>query len=75
MFWNNGQLAEIKMGQDKADYSFSISSDVFSALCLGHKTWQELQNIRPDIFRSSYDSAVLIDVLFPTTKSWIHEQY
>lgn len=75
LVWNGGTLADIRPGKGKCSNTFSIATDLFPALCLGHRNWRELRHIRPDVFPSSGKSAMLAEILFPTTVSWIHEQY
>ncbi|QTA91727.1 GNAT family N-acetyltransferase [Desulfonema magnum] len=86
MIWNEGILESVKPGEEEAcDNTFCISEDLFPALCLGHRTWQELQHTRPDIFPASQylrpnltasdKSGLLTDTLFPSGNSWIYEQY
>lgn len=83
--WQNGRLESVLPGDEKeCPNTFFFSEDLFPALCLGHRTWQELQYNRPDIFpapqyiRPSLQpdlSGMLMDVLFPKKRSWIVEQY
>lgn len=87
MIWKNGNLESVEPGNNKeCDNTFCINSDLFPALCLGHRSWQELQSIRPDIFPapqyvmpdlvpSSDKTGLLMDILFPPCKSWVYEQY
>jgi hypothetical protein len=73
--WKGGSLQSVSPGEGACKDTFSINADLFPAICLGHRTWREIQYIRPDIFPVSGRSALLIETLFPTRKSWIHEQY
>jgi len=87
MVWDNGKLLKVNTCKPKeCGNMLSISSDLFVPLCLGHKTWEELQAIRPDVFpgdlyfdptvnRIANVSRELTDILFPKTKSWINCQY
>ena len=75
LLWKKGTLESVKPGDGESQHTFSINADLFPALCLGHRTWQELRYIRPDIFPTSGNSALLIETLFPSRTSWIHEQY
>lgn len=73
--WRNGSLTEIVPGEGKCVDTFSINTDLFPALCLGYRTWQEIRHLRKDIFPSSDRSRLLIETLFPSRRSWIYEQY
>jgi len=53
---------------------------------MGYRTWQELQFNRPDIFPANQyvrmksritpdETGLLAGVLFPSTRSWVYEQY
>ena len=75
LVWSDGRLESIRPGEGDCKEGLSISADLFPALCLGHRTWQELRYIRPDVFPKSGMSALLIEALFPPCKSWIHQQY
>lgn len=75
LVWQRGELASVGPAAGESTESFSLSADLFPALCLGHRSWQELQHIRPDIFPASASSARLVETLFPVQLSWIHEQY
>ena len=73
--WNNGSLTEIVPGEGECMDTFSINSDLFPALCLGYRSWQEIRHLRKDIFPVSDRSRLLIETLFPSRRSWIYEQY
>ncbi|MBN1666999.1 MAG: GNAT family N-acetyltransferase [Anaerolineales bacterium] len=73
--WQDGELVSVGPAEGESDASFSLSQELFPALCLGHRSWQELQHIRPDVFPSSASSARLVETLFPPSFSWIYEQY
>ena len=75
LVWSGGRLAQVRPGEGDCGDTFSIAADLFPSLCLGHRSWRDLQQIRPDIFPSSGKSALLAETLFPPTVSWIHEQY
>jgi predicted N-acetyltransferase YhbS len=75
MIWENGRLKSVREGDGESDGSFNISAHLFPALALGHRNWQELRHIHPDIFIGSAESALFIETLFPKALSWIHEQY
>jgi len=85
--WKQGSLESVTpAGVEECANTFCINPDLFPALCLGHRTWKELQYTRPDIFPVSQYlrpeictaadiSGLLTDTLFPATKSWIYGQY
>ena len=85
--WKEGSLESVThAGPEECANTFCINADLFPALCLGHRTWKELQYTRPDIFPVSQYlrpdvstagdiSGLLTDTLFPATKSWVYGQY
>lgn len=73
--WDAGKLVSIEPGDGECPNTFSINEEWFPALALGHRSWRELRHIQPSIFPSSEKTALLIETLFSTCKSWIHEQY
>jgi predicted acetyltransferase len=75
LHWIKGHLENVLPAEGECQDTFSINADLFPALCLGYRTWQEIRYIRPDISPSSGRSALLVETLFPPKKSWIHEQY
>lgn len=87
MIWCGGRLAEIRPGDDEPCAAhFCVHRELFPSLCLGHRSWRELQKTRPDIFpalshtgprvgRVSDPTESLVDELFPPRRSWIYEQY
>ncbi len=75
LIWKNGLLESVGAGKGEGEYTFSLSADLFPALCLGHRAWSELRYIRPDIFPNSAHAALFIETLFPPKASWIYEQY
>lgn len=75
LLWVEGSLENVLLGEGECKDTFSINADLFPILCLGHRTWREIKYIRPDISPSSGKSMLLIEILFPPRKSWIHEQY
>ena len=75
LLWNEGQLESVRQGEGECSQSFSIPADLFLPLCLGHRTWQELRYIRPDMNPRMEKSALFIEALFPSRMSWIYEQY
>jgi predicted N-acetyltransferase YhbS len=75
---------------EKGDYTsciniFCIANDLFPSLVLGHRSWKEIQYIRPDIFpehlyTNPFAGAInisgeLIDIIFPKNISWVYLQY
>jgi predicted N-acetyltransferase YhbS len=87
LIWSQGRLESVTSGgEEECSNTLFLSEDLFSALVLGHRTWRELQRVRPDIFPAmlyvgsgtdgaSDKTARLIDALFPAERSWIYEQY
>ncbi|MGA1825883.1 MAG: GNAT family N-acetyltransferase [bacterium] len=87
ILWNKGRIMSIEPGTEaECPNTFCMSEDLFPALCLGHRSWHELQYVRPDIFpapqyimpdpfSSSDKSGLVMDILFPRSTSWIYEQY
>ena len=73
--WINGSLTAIVPGKGECVDTFSINPDLFPALVLGYRTWQEIRHLRKDIFPSSDRSRLMIETLFPSRRSWIYEQY
>ncbi len=85
--WSDGKLESVTSGgENECENALFIPEDLFAPLLLGHRTWQELQYTRPDIFPAmlyvgpGVDSASdktkrLIDALFPAERSWVYEQY
>ncbi|NNG02026.1 MAG: GNAT family N-acetyltransferase [Desulfobacteraceae bacterium] len=88
MKWKNGRIRHVGHGSPgkEVENIFCIPPDLFPALCTGTMGWRELRQVRPDIFPSNLylkakqrippdETGLLIDVLFPRTRSWIYEQY
>jgi hypothetical protein len=73
--WTGGRLESVSAGAAKGDLSLALPVDLFPVLCLGHRSWQELRYLRPDVIPRSETSALFVEALFPPTESWIHEQY
>ena len=83
--WQKGRLSAVTPGTgNPCPLTFCVGGDLFPALCLGHRTWRELQHTRPDIFPSQQyirpetvqdSTGLLVDVLFPAERSWVVEQY
>ena len=74
LVWEGGSLIGVRDGEGECDDAFAVPEDLFPPLCLGHRSWRELQHIRPDVGASG-QGALLLDALFPPAVSWIHEQY
>lgn len=87
LIWEKGIFQDVREGgEGESTHSFCISNDLFPSLVLGHRSWQELQYIRPEvspellyilpIAESLTDkTGLLTDVLFPACRSWIFQQY
>ena len=73
--WEAGLLVDVTEGKGTAEHTFAVRADLFPALCLGHRTWQEVRHIHPDVSAGSELSSLLLETLFPVMNSWIHEQY
>jgi hypothetical protein len=85
--WSEGRLESVGAGgEEECENTLFLSEDLFSPLVLGHRTWLELQHVRPEIFPAmlytgsgtdgARDKTIrLIDALFPAERSWIYEQY
>ncbi|MGC9514417.1 GNAT family N-acetyltransferase [Methanocrinis sp.] len=85
--WSGGRIESVTSGsEEECPNTLFLSEDLFAPLVLGHRTWQELQHVRPDIFPAtlytgsgtdgaSDKTARLIEILFPAERSWIYEQY
>jgi hypothetical protein len=73
--WSRGRLESVSAGSGECDLSLSVPAELLPALSLGHRSWQELRHIRPDLSPNSDMSALLVDTLFPPSRLWIHEQY
>lgn len=82
-----GNIESIQKGsKEELELTFNIPDDLFVALILGHRSWEELQYNRPDLCSMAIilfpdldplkdKSAELINVLFPKKKSWINLEY
>ena len=87
LIWSDGKLESVTSGgENECENTLFVPEDLFAPLVLGHRTWQELQYTRPDIFPammyvgpgadSASDKTIrLIDALFPAESSWVYEQY
>lgn len=85
--WTDGKLNDVRPAEgEDCNAMISMTDDLFAMLCLGHRSWDEIQYIRPDIFPDllyvapdvcpvSGQSARLVEVLFPKRKSWVYCQY
>lgn len=84
---SKGKIESIQEGScEELELAYNIPNDLFAALALGHRTWEELQFNRPDlcsmnvIMNPEVDPlndvcSDLINVLFPKEKSWINLEY
>lgn len=87
LVWNRGKLVRIDPdGNGPCHHTFFMTKDLFSVLCLGRRSWRELNFLRPDIAPANFHTrggtagdmetcASVVDALFPKTVSWVHEQY
>jgi hypothetical protein len=87
MIWEKGRLASVKEGgEGECLHTLCISSDLFPSLVLGHRSWEELQYVRPEVspellyIRPTAESlddktGLLADTLFPARRSWINQPY
>ncbi|MCP4576548.1 MAG: hypothetical protein GY846_09730 [Deltaproteobacteria bacterium] len=86
--WDAGRIRRIAKGNPAEEKGnvFCIPPDLFPPLCMGYRTWLELQFNRPDIFPANQyirmksritpdETGLLAGVLFPSTRSWVYEQY
>lgn len=85
--WKEGVLESVlPKSEEECENTLCVNQDLFPALCLGHRTWRELQYTRPDIFpwrlyirpdgfKASDRTGLLTDTLFPRRNSWVYEQY
>lgn len=51
-------LVDVRPGEGDGDDISSIGPDLFPTLCLGHRSWRDLREIRPDTHPSSGKSAL-----------------
>ena len=75
LVWQDGRLLHIEEGSGEAEHRFCLNPNLFTALCLGYRTWKELRYVQPDIFAAGGLGGPLIEVLFAKEPAWIHEQY
>lgn len=85
--WTDGKLNDVRPAEgEDCNAMISMTDDLFAMFCLGHRSWDEIQYIRPDIFPdllyvapdvcpASGQSARLVEALFPKRKSWVYCQY
>jgi predicted N-acetyltransferase YhbS len=75
LVWKDGIVESVRPEEGESQYTLALNADFFPALCLGHRTWQELRYIRPDISPRSEGSSLFTETVFPSSKLWIYEQY
>ena len=78
LHWNQGKLKSIKRDDWKGaknPVTFNMNRKHFSPILLGHRTWNEIAHISPDIFPEGNEASELLEILFPKMRSWIHQQY
>lgn len=87
MIWVKGRLESVKEGgEGECPHTLCISNDMFPSLVLGHRSWEELQYIHPEVspdllyIRPTTESledktGLLADTLFPSRRSWICQLY
>jgi len=73
--FNEGRITGIDSDGSEPDLTFGINEDLFAPLCLGYRSWEELQHCRPDIRPLTWQAGDLINALFPKKPSWIHSRY
>ncbi|MCG8688450.1 MAG: GNAT family N-acetyltransferase [Desulfobacterales bacterium] len=84
--FNHGKISIASGQEDETKKVFCIPKDLFPALVLGYRNWNDLQACRPDIFPANQylrfkpavepdEAGLLIDVLFPSSRSWIYERF
>ncbi|TRX70404.1 GNAT family N-acetyltransferase [Carboxylicivirga sp. M1479] len=82
----NGKLNVVDEEAKHTDYHMSIPEDLLPLIILGHRSWQELQFVRPDLFPAdqflrmdahhpSELTGELMSVLFPKLDNWIYCEY
>lgn len=83
----NGIIESIEQSSLKeVENAFYVPADLFAALVLGHRNWEQLQYFRPDIgpaniyhnpeLKPSDDKTwQLMNVLFPVETSWVYLPY
>lgn len=75
LIWEDGSLKDVRPSQGEPRYSLAISSAMFPALCLGHRTWHELNYLHPDTYTGPEASALFVETLFPPISAWLYQQY
>jgi len=85
--WNRGMLISIEKGNDQEQMlTFNVNPRWFPMLCLGHRNWEEIQWMHPDVkpeflvlnpIDNGNNAKIgkLMQVLFPKVKGWINLQY
>jgi predicted N-acetyltransferase YhbS len=75
LVWNDGRLVSVETASGDAEHSFCLNDNLLAALCLGHRTWEDLRHIQPDIFPAGGQGGSLVEALFVKKPAWIHQQY
>ena len=84
--FNKGTVESIHEEMIETENSFCIPDELFASLVLGHRSWEELQYIHPQVSPmilylnpelkpSDELSGKLINILFPKRESWVYLQY
>jgi hypothetical protein len=72
---DQGKIFSVEPFSGEIPCTFNVSEDLLPALTLGAHTWRELHAVRPEVYPSNAEAAMIADVLFPKKKSWIYLQY
>ena len=75
MVWEAGRLARVEAMSGEAEHRFCANTNLFAALCLGHRSWEELRRVQPDIFPAGGQAGPLVETLFAQKPAWLHQQY
>lgn len=75
LVWEGGRLARVEDAVGEAEHRFNIGADLFAALCLGHRAWEELRYLHPDVHPAGGQAGPLVEALFAQRPSWLHQQY
>ncbi len=87
MHWEMGRLQSVTPGgEGESIHTYCIGNDLFPSLVLGHHSWEELQQFRPDASPELLNilptpeslndkTGLLTGTLFPACKSWIYQPY
>lgn len=70
-----GEVASVTPHAGECAHAINVSADLFPALALGARDWRELNRVRPEVVPSTDTAALLADVLFPRTRSWMRLSY